>query len=109
MAITIGMYPSLRRLQKSELISSRYLLIAAAASMGSVAIWSMHFIGNRAIIMDTGQADLQIEYSPGFTAGSFFLPICGVGIAFYVFSTSEDVGAIYTMAGGFMLGLAVCG
>ena len=77
--------------------------------MGSVAIWSMHFVGNRAIIMTHNAAGYQIEYSPGFTAGSFFLPICGVGVAFYFFSTSENVGIVATLAGGFLVGLAICG
>ena len=77
--------------------------------MGAVAIWSMHFIGNRAIIMAQGEANLQIQYSPGFTAGSFFLPVCVVGIAFYLFSVSENVSVLGTMVGGILVGSAVCG
>ena len=77
--------------------------------MGAVAIWSMHYIGNRAIVMDRGQSELQIRYSPGFTAGSFFLPIGGVGIAFYLFSTSDHVSKLGTIAGGILTGLVVCG
>lgn len=112
MATTTGMLtPStitaLLRLT-AELLA-RYILIGAACSMGSVAIWSMHFIGNRAIVMAENQGDFQIRYSPGFTAGSFFLPICGVGMAFYVFSVSEKVSIFGTLSGGLMLGLAVCG
>ena len=75
--------------------------------MGSVAIWSMHYIGNQAVIMDV--KGLHITYSPGFTAGSFFLPICGVGIAFYFFSISEHVSIIGTLLGGFIVGSAICG
>ena len=77
--------------------------------MGAVAIWSMHFIGNRAINMAEGQDALQIQYSAGFTAGSFFLPICGVGIAFYFFSISESVSPLTTLIGGLLMGTAVCG
>jgi NO-binding membrane sensor protein with MHYT domain len=77
--------------------------------MGAVAIWSMHFIGNRAIAMAKGQASAQIQYSPGFTAGSFFLPIVVVGIAFYFFSTSENVSIMWTVMGGLLTGFAVCG
>ena len=77
--------------------------------MGAVAIWSMHFIGNRAIIMARGEANLQIRYDPGFTAGSFFLPVCVVGIAFYLFSVSEYVSILGTMVGGILVGSAVCG
>lgn len=82
-------------------------MLAAASVMGSVGIWSMHFIGNRAIMMNID--GLPILYNPAFTAGSFFLPICGVGIAFYVFSISENISISGTIAGGFLLGLAVCG
>ena len=77
--------------------------------MGAVAIWSMHFIGNRAITMDQGQANLQIAYSPGYTAGSFFLPICVVALAFYSFSITESVSIVSTMVGGLTTGFAVCG
>ena len=77
--------------------------------MGAVAIWSMHYIGNRAIVMVNGEDYLQIQYSPGFTAGSFFLPVCVVGIAFYLFSVTEHVSILATMVGGLMVGSAVCG
>lgn len=77
--------------------------------MGAVAIWSMHFIGNRAITMDQGQAYLQIAYSPGYTAGSFFLPICVVALAFYCFSITESVSIVSTMVGGLTTGFAICG
>ena len=77
--------------------------------MGAVAIWSMHYIGNRAIIMGRGERNIQIKYSPGFTAGSFFLPVCVVGIAFYLFSVSEKVSILGTLIGGLLVGSAVCG
>ena len=41
--------------------------------MGGVGIWCIPFIGNLAIEMDKGQPDLQIQYSAGFTVGSFLL------------------------------------
>lgn len=77
--------------------------------MGPVAIWSMHFIGNRAIVMDKGQKEAQIQYSPGFTAASFFVPTVVVGIAFYFFSITEKVNVVGTAIGGFLTGVAVCG
>ena len=86
----------------------RYLLIGAAVAMGAVAIWSMHFIGNRAINMSDGRS-LQLAYNPGFTAASFFLPIICVGVAFYVFGITENVSKLGTLAGGICTGSAVCG
>ena len=77
--------------------------------MGAVAIWSMHFIGNRAITMGGGLPYMQIAYSPASTAGSFFLPICVVALAFYLFSISESVTIIGTGVGGLTTGFAVCG
>lgn len=77
--------------------------------MGAVAIWSMHYIGNRAIVMADGQAYLQIQYNPGYTAGSFFLPVCVVAVAFYLFSVSEKVSILGTLVGGLLVGSAVCG
>lgn len=77
--------------------------------MGAVAIWSMHFIGNRAIEMGKGARELQIQYSPGYTAGSFFLPICVVGLAFYMLNMTDTVDIPKTLAGGILTGSAVCG
>ena len=59
--------------------------------------------------MDRGQPELQIQYSPGFTVGSFFLPICVVGIAFYIFSTSDSINVRGMITGGVLTGMAVCG
>lgn len=90
-------------------MNPRYLLLGAAASMGAVAIWSMHFIGNRALIMAQGERHLQIQYNAGFTAGSFFLPICVLGIAFYLLGFSEKVNITQVIVVGFLTGAAVCG
>lgn len=77
--------------------------------MGAVAIWAMHYIGNRAITMLDGQHELQIQYSAGYTGGSFFLPICVVSIAFYLLSLSEEVQIIRIAVVGLLTGAAVCG
>lgn len=59
--------------------------------------------------MLNGERELQIEYSSAYTAGSFFLPICVVGFAFYYFNQTEAVSILGTILGGLMAGLAVCG
>ena len=59
--------------------------------------------------MAHGESNLQIQYSPGFTAGSFFLPVCVVGIAFYFFTVTENVSILGTLVGGLLVGSAVCG
>jgi NO-binding membrane sensor protein with MHYT domain len=77
--------------------------------MGAVGIWSMHFIGNRAITMEEGQPEFQIGYSPAYTAGSFFLPILAVAGAFYIVDISQEMTIGWTTAGGMLCGLAICG
>ncbi|KAL8787578.1 MAG: hypothetical protein Q9213_002140 [Squamulea squamosa] len=77
--------------------------------MGAVAIWAMHYIGNRAITMLDGQRELQIQYSAGYTGGSFLLPICVVSIAFYLLSLSEKVDIIRIAVVGILTGAAICG
>ncbi|KAL8845949.1 MAG: hypothetical protein Q9221_008928 [Calogaya cf. arnoldii] len=86
-----------------------YLLLAAAVSMGAVAIWAMHYIGNQAITMLDGEDGFQIQYSASYTGGSFFLPICVVSIAFYLLSLSEKVDILRIAAVGILTGAAVCG
>lgn len=69
----------------------------------------MHYIGNRAIAIGDGRHQLQIVYSPGYTAGSFFLPILVVTMAFFVFNIKESVTILWTLLGGTIAGTAICG
>lgn len=50
--------------------------------MGLVGIWCMHFIGNRAIILDKGQPEIQLVYDSGLTIVSLILPVVGLVAAF---------------------------
>ena len=77
--------------------------------MGAVAIWCMHYVGNRATIMCDGEPTLAIQYSPGFTAGSFFLAVIGVAMAFYFSNMSGTVTPLGTIMGGMFMGGAICG
>ncbi|KAF2160406.1 hypothetical protein M409DRAFT_70548 [Zasmidium cellare ATCC 36951] len=52
--------------------------------MGLVGIWCMHFIGNRAIVLDKNQPEIQLVYHSGFTVLSLVLPVSGLIIAFSV-------------------------
>lgn len=56
--------------------------LGCATSMGLVGIWCMHFIGNRAIILGSGEPAVQLVYNAGYTTLSVFLPIIGLTIAF---------------------------
>ncbi|KAK6857154.1 hypothetical protein PG995_007341 [Apiospora arundinis] len=86
------------------------LLVGAAVSMGGIAIWSMHYIGNRAIIILHDEPELQIVYSSGITAASFFLPIFVLLLAFVaVGSTNDEVPWWRVACAGFLSGGAICG
>lgn len=86
-----------------------FLLIGSSITMGAVAIWCMHFIGNRAIVLGNGQAQLQIAYSSTFTALSFFVPIIVLLAAFLAVGTNDRVGKVRVAFGGTLAGLAICG
>ncbi|KAM0352849.1 hypothetical protein ACHAPU_001731 [Fusarium lateritium] len=90
-----------------ELINRRTGL--RAITMGGVSIWCMHFIGNRAIDLADGQPELQVAYSSGFTAVSFFVPILVLLAAFMAVGTNNVVSWWRLVAGGVLCGTAVCG
>lgn len=91
----------------------RYLLVGSSLTMGGVAIWAMHYIGNRAIVLypnSVGRDQLQLVYSPGFTALSFFVPVIFLLLAYLLMGTaSEVVGWVRLGAGGTFAGLSICG
>ncbi|KAF3917486.1 hypothetical protein ABW21_db0202957 [Orbilia brochopaga] len=67
----------------------------------------MHFIGNRAIILDYGVESHQLIYNSSFTALSFFLPIVVLLSAYMFIGTNEDVSKTRVSVGGTTAGLAV--
>ncbi|KAH7117455.1 hypothetical protein EDB81DRAFT_916284 [Dactylonectria macrodidyma] len=85
------------------------LLVGSAVTMGGVAIWCMHFIGNRAIDLANGEPEMQIAYSSGFTAVSFVVPILVLLAAFLAIGTDEGVSWWRVIVGGVLCGTAVCG
>lgn len=77
--------------------------------MGGVAIWCMHYVGNRAVVLGNGQGILQIAYNAGFTALSFFVPIVVLLAAFMALGSNEVVNITRVLMGGTLAGLAICG
>jgi NO-binding membrane sensor protein with MHYT domain len=86
----------------------RYLLISASIAMSAIGIWSMHYIGNRAIILTTDGMMSTISYSSGFTAISFFLPFIVLMLAFYFIGITESLNLIFICVSGTMTGVAIC-
>lgn len=76
--------------------------------MGGIGIWSMHFIGNRAILLGDGSDGEQISYNIPFTMISLVLPIIVLSTAFYAISFEEKPSIIRLLIGGFLAGGAVC-
>ncbi|KAH7025297.1 uncharacterized protein B0I36DRAFT_332996 [Microdochium trichocladiopsis] len=85
------------------------LLCGAAISMGGIAIWSMHFVGNRAVTLLNGEPELQIAYSVPITALSFFVPIVVLLVAFLAVSTTNKVYWWRIALSGCLSGCAICG
>jgi len=86
-----------------------YLLISSSITMGGIGIWCMHYIGNRAIVLENGGLKSQILYSSGFTAISFFLPIGVLMLAFYFIGITERLNLVFVGIAGTMTGIAICG
>ncbi|KAI9767503.1 MAG: hypothetical protein M1839_004491 [Geoglossum umbratile] len=86
-----------------------YLLFGSSVSMGGIAIWCMHYVANRAIILADAGPDGQISYSPGYTTLSFFVPIAVLLAAFSLLGASETVNKVRMCFGGALAGLAICG
>ncbi|KAJ2975428.1 hypothetical protein NUW58_g8358 [Xylaria curta] len=88
---------------------NQVFLVSAAVTMGGISIWSMHFVGNRAIVLAQDEPELQIVYSSGYTAISFFLPIVVLLTAFIAAGTNDRVSFWRIGGGGTLAGGAICG
>ncbi|KAJ4178763.1 hypothetical protein NW755_012986 [Fusarium falciforme] len=99
----------LNRRTASRGLFNHLLLVSSAVTMGGVAIWCMHFIGNRAIDLGNGEPEMQIAYSSGSTAVSFLVPILVLLAAFLAIGTNNAVSWWRVIIGGVLCGTAVCG
>ncbi|MFO1388272.1 MHYT domain-containing protein [Cellvibrio sp.] len=78
-------------------------IIAAAASLGGGAIWTMHFIGMLAY-----QTPMDIGYLPGPTFASLALAVVAVGIGVFI-AVSGRLSPVRLLGAGLFTGLAVAG
>ncbi|KAH7018850.1 hypothetical protein EDB80DRAFT_818840 [Ilyonectria destructans] len=109
---TLGAGSTLELIRRRTSLKGTYnllLLGGAAISMQGIAIWSMHFIANRAITLLNGEPDLQIVYSARTTAASFFVPIVVLLLAFLAVNINEDVRWWRVCLAGLLSGGAICG
>ncbi|KAK3319482.1 hypothetical protein B0T19DRAFT_388288 [Cercophora scortea] len=113
----VGAASTLELINRRTSRKGRYnylLLFGAAISMGGVAIWCMHYIGNRATNLLNGEPELQIAYSVGVTALSFFVPILVLLVAFFVVTRSSTaawwrIGLSGSLSGGAISGMHYLG
>jgi NO-binding membrane sensor protein with MHYT domain len=92
--------------------TSRLNQLGISVSLGLVAIWCMHFIGNRAIILGNNEPQLQLAYNGGFTALSAFLPIIFLLVAFSLFELRHPSDTLFwpiLVGAGFIAGLSITG
>ncbi|KAF7858513.1 hypothetical protein EAF04_009113 [Stromatinia cepivora] len=85
------------------------VLVFASISMGGVAIWCMHFVGDEGIILGDGDPTLQISYNQSSTSESFFLPVIVFFVAFWTVGSNETVDLPRVGLGGTLAGLGICG
>ncbi|KAL7928268.1 hypothetical protein V8C35DRAFT_318583 [Trichoderma chlorosporum] len=85
------------------------LLVGAAIAMGGIAIWSMHFIGNRAIYMLHGESAFQIAYSTALTVMSLLVPILVLVLAFLGVNGNGRIRWWRILLAGLLSGGAICG
>ncbi|KAA8896546.1 hypothetical protein FN846DRAFT_993691 [Sphaerosporella brunnea] len=87
-----------------------YLVAGSSVTMGGIAIWSMHFVGNRATILLDGQTEYQLAYNPTYTVLSFFVPILVLFGAYSLAgSGTDEVQQIRVGLGGVFAGSSICG
>ncbi|KAF8245554.1 hypothetical protein K440DRAFT_511411, partial [Wilcoxina mikolae CBS 423.85] len=87
-----------------------YLLFGSSVTMGGIAIWSMHFVGNRAVVLYDGQAELQLAYNSTFTVLSFFVPVLVLlGAYSLAGSSGDEVRKVRIVIGGSFAGSSICG
>ncbi|KAF1814551.1 hypothetical protein P152DRAFT_278803 [Eremomyces bilateralis CBS 781.70] len=85
---------------------------AISVSFGLVAIWCMHFVGNRAIVLGDGNIDIQLHYNPGFSALSAFLPILFLFLGFKTVELRQPGERLFwpcLVIAGFVAGLSIMG
>ncbi|KAM0319411.1 hypothetical protein ACHAPQ_010373 [Fusarium lateritium] len=90
-------------------ISNHLNLVCSAITMGGIAIWCMHFIGNQALTLGEGETEMQVAYSSGITVLSFCMPVLILLAAFYAIGFSNRISWLRVLTAGVLCGSAICG
>ncbi|KAK4496633.1 hypothetical protein PRZ48_012613 [Zasmidium cellare] len=101
-----------RRGTALENVRSWVETLVCAIAMGLVGIWCMHFIGNRAIVLDANQPEIQLVYHSGFTVLSLVLPVGGLIAAFSLAEATTNTKWLHWLTQictGVFAGLSIVG
>ncbi|EUC35818.1 hypothetical protein COCCADRAFT_2977 [Bipolaris zeicola 26-R-13] len=77
-----------------------------SVTFGLVAVWCMHFVGNRAIILGDGELEIQLYYDETYVVLSAILPIIPIFMGLSVAIRFHELGRRAIVRYG---SLAVCG
>ncbi|CAD6893115.1 unnamed protein product [Tilletia controversa] len=83
------------------------LLVLAAATMSSVGIWGMHFIGMYMRLRPVAGVTWFIRFNPGFTVLSLFVPLIALILAFIALDDQVTFSPIRVGVSGIITGLIV--
>ncbi|KAI9288237.1 hypothetical protein BC943DRAFT_357938 [Umbelopsis sp. AD052] len=106
----IGAQTTLELLGRRTSVKGAYnlfLLCGSALAMGSVGIWSMHFIGNNALKLSYNNTTYQLVYAPGFTFISLLVAIICMFLSFAFVCSTEQVLMTRIVFSGVIAGAGV--
>ncbi|KAI8077882.1 uncharacterized protein BX664DRAFT_287490 [Halteromyces radiatus] len=108
----IGAMTTLELLTRRTHIQGRYnwyLLLSAALAMGSVGIWSMHFIGNNSLtlVFPNHTQPYQLAYSGGYTFASLVVAIACMFVSFSFVGVTEHVQTYRIILSGILAGSGI--
>ncbi|RDA93816.1 hypothetical protein CP533_6366 [Ophiocordyceps camponoti-saundersi (nom. inval.)] len=99
----------IRRQTSNKGIHNLLLLAGAAISMGGIAMWSMHYIGYRAVHFLQGQHEFEFVFNTGRAVAALFVPIVVLFIAFVIITRHGRVCWIRITLAGFLSGATLVG
>lgn len=83
----------------------RFLLTASAFTMGAVAIWSMHFIGNNSMTLWANDRSYQLSYKSGYTFASLVVSIACMFTSFAFVGVTEKARLVRIIPSGIFTGV----
>ncbi|KAF4583281.1 MHYT domain signaling protein [Ophiocordyceps camponoti-floridani] len=99
----------IRRQTSNKGLHNLLLLAGAAICMGGIAMWSMHYIGNRSVRFLDGQREFQFVYKTGLAVVALLIPIIVLFVAFIIITRHGRVCWVRITLAGFISGATLVG